>query len=616
MSVIERSSKYVLIVALMGCAAWRCGAAISYGPPDVAVDVAGELRVLEREIAERNYGAAARRFGTLLAANRGDALTEVGPGTLCTIWAWMSGLPQDARDGMAQAARAEHEEGARRALEGLMGSTSARAEEWFAVARRYPLTRSAGAALVLAGDRSMEAGDFPGARALYELAARDGALLDEVRAKRVELIKRVGSGDFLPMPADLTGEGSGAVRGKKLLFGGMAFDAPWYGGQPGTARFFPAACGDGFVVASWKSVSLLRETGQMVWTSTNPKPSGSFSIERSRGLVFGASVLADVHGRPTIVVVRQPTALEGQYALRAYRGSDGKLLWASELLDGQRKDLTYVGLPVVCGRYVYGVTAARTDRSSGTLLLSAVDVTSGEAIWQASLGSIIEQSIDERGGKKNIVNQPLDLTELADVTEPAVVEDLVVVSPGCGAVMAVGRFDGKVRWVHTYGRAEEPRVRDRRGREVERVVAPRYGSTPAACERAVVVLPRDSGKMIGLDRATGKRLWQKEALEAYGLAGAVVEEDVAVVRGTTVWAVDALTGEEKWKYGATRLTGPAAVAGRTVMAPVASGVVQLDGVSGEVKSVYNVPDLRRALRAEGARAVLREAGAERAIGGR
>src|SRR6185503_9887590 len=158
MSWIDRSSNYVLCVALVCCAAWRSGAAITYGPPDSAVDVAGELRVLEREIAERNYAAAVRRIGTLLAANRGDALTEVGPGTLCTIWAWMGQLPVEARAGLAQGARAEHEEGARRALEGLTGSGSARAEEFFAVARRYPLTRSAGAALVLAGDRSMEAG--------------------------------------------------------------------------------------------------------------------------------------------------------------------------------------------------------------------------------------------------------------------------------------------------------------------------------------------------------------------------------------------------------------------------------------------------------------------------
>jgi outer membrane protein assembly factor BamB len=636
-----------LIVLLAG-AAPRAGAAILYAPPDSAGDVAAEIRLLEREVSDGNGPAAARRLGTLLAANRGDALAEIAPGTLCTIAAWLDGLSPEARAALSAAVRAEHEAAASRAMEGLTAGAPASPEELHALARRYPLTAAAGGALLLAGDRSMELGDFPGALALYQSALRDGAVADDVHTRRLELLKRLSAGEFLPRPSDLPGEQSPAVTDSKgVLFNAMPFDAPWYrtGSPPAAATIFPAASGDRFVIASWRSVALVRETGEVVWTANNPNPPSSFSVGRTptgRGVAFGASVLPDVHGRPAIVVVRQPSGGGGerQFALRAFRGSDGKLLWASELAtEGQRQDLTHAGLPLVCGRYVYGVAVSRTDRSTATLVLAATDVTTGGVIWQTPLGSIVEQSLDERGGKKNIVNQPLDLSSLADMTEPAVVGDLVVVSPGCGAVIAVGRFDGKVRWVHTYRAPEPPpqeelkvrdrqerdrlarqrEARDRLARDNEKSALLRYRSTPAACEKGIVAFAHDSAAMLGLDRATGKRLWQHERPDGFALAGAVASENVAVVSGTTVAGLDALTGQPKWKYApppGAQITGPAVVAGTMVLIPVTTGVVQLDGVSGEPTDVYRVPDLRRALATDSGQSILRAIGVERAPGTR
>jgi outer membrane protein assembly factor BamB len=613
--VRQSISNLCLAAALVLLCEWRARGGIVYGPPDSAADVAGELRVSDREVSEGNFAGAARRLERLLAANRGDALTEGGAGTLYTAAAWVEGLAPEARAALGEAQRKEHDAAARRVLEALRGGASATPEEFYAVARRYPLTRSAGDALELGADRALESGDLAGALALYELAGREGVLLDDVRKKRVELLRRVGAGEFVAMADDLSG-GGGSARAKagvRDVCGLAPIDAPWYGNasSAGSAKFFPWACGDRVVVGSWKSVVMFRDTGQVVWTAPNPKSPASFTAERAtptgRGVVFGACALVDVHGRAEIVVVRQPVSPgEGQFALRAYRGSDGKLLWASDLGEDRRKDLTYAGLPVVCGRYVYALAAARNDRSTGTLVLSALDVSGGEVLWQTNLGSIVEQSIDPRGGRKNVINEALDLSALADVTEPAVAGDLVVVSPGCGAVIAVGRFDGKVRWVHTYGGAEA---------RAEKALRLRYSSTPAVCERAVVVLPQDAGAMIGLERGTGKRLWSREGAEGYAMAGAV--GDVAVVSGASVAGVEALTGKPKWRYapaGAARVTGPAVVMGQTVLVPTSSGVVQLDGISGGEKVVYQVPNLRRAVASEAGKQMLRDAGAEKGFG--
>jgi outer membrane protein assembly factor BamB len=595
------------------------GAAIVYGPPDSAADVGAELRVLDREMSEGNFEGAVRRLDRLLAAGRGDALADAeaeAAGTLYTTAAWVEGLAPAGRAGLVAAQRKEHDPAARRVLEALRDGASATPEEFYAVARRYPLTATAGQALGLAGDRALELGDLPGALALYELTARDGGSLDEVRRKRIEFLKRVNAGEFSDVPDDLppTGGHPKAAGGLRALWGPAPFDASWYGkaSPAGGVKVFPWVGGDRLVLGSWKSVVMLSRSGQVIWSAPNPKGPASFATERTtatgRGVVFGASVLADVHGRPAVVVVRQPTGSgEAQYALRAFRGSDGKLLWASDLGEDRRKDLTYAALPAVCGRYVYALAAARNDRSTGTLVLCALDVTSGDVLWQTNLGSIVEQSIDPRGGRKNVVNEAIDLSSLAAVTEPAVSRDLVVVSPGCGAVIAVGRFDGKVRWVHTYRGSEAAN---------ERTLLTRYSATPAPSEKAVVVLPQDAGAMIGLDRATGRKLWKTEAVTGYAMSGAVAGMDVAAVSGATVTGVDAATGRAKWAYTpahGSSVTGPAVVAGRTVLVPTSSGVVQLDGTSGMATTTFGVLDLKRLISSEAGKQFLREAGADRGL---
>src|SRR5688572_13179833 len=130
MSVVIRRSPFVVVLAVSCCAAFHGEAAITYGPPDTAADVAGELGVLEREVGEKNFAGAAKRLGTLLTANRGDALTDTAPATLGTVRAWLDGLSGDARGALAEALRAEHEEAARRALEGLRSEERRVGKEW------------------------------------------------------------------------------------------------------------------------------------------------------------------------------------------------------------------------------------------------------------------------------------------------------------------------------------------------------------------------------------------------------------------------------------------------------------------------------------------------------
>jgi outer membrane protein assembly factor BamB len=218
------------------------------------------------------------------------------------------------------------------------------------------------------------------------------------------------------------------------------------------------------------------------------------------------------------------------------------------------------------------------------------------------------------------------LESFASLSEPAVVGDLVVVAPNCGSVIAVGRFDGNVRWISAYRAAENAGAGggvDRNGRwtppiEAERALLTRYRSTPVACGNVVVALPQDATALFAFDRRTGRRLWESDIAVADACALAGASGNMAVICGVTIVGIDAGgTGKLKWKYTPARgihLTGPAVVVGRTVLAPTTMGVVQLDAADGSEKPVYTLPHFRQLLATDGGRSAAIEAGAAQAFG--
>jgi outer membrane protein assembly factor BamB len=605
-------------------------AAVIFAPPDDAPDAATELKTIERELADRKFAAAATRLDALLAA-RGDLLANLTEGTLTSVAAWVDGLPPDVREGVAAEYAKSFATPAKRMLESLHASRVPKPEDLYALARRYPMTPAAGEALAGAGDLSLRLGDLPAAQAFYELALREGpAAVDEARAARLESLRKINGGTPVPPPTDL-GEPARRVPAERLPLAGPApFDATWYG-SPSAAdqtKFFPAAYDDRMLLATWRGVAMFRgEAGQLVWRSAHPKPVGGFWADRSpaggRGALFAPAALCDVHGRPVVVVARYPGAAnDGQYVLHGLSAADGGTLWTTETTD-QRKDVSYAGLPVVSGRYVYSLAVAKTGFSSGTLILSAVDATTGAALWQTALGSVVEQGDARAGDRKRGRAEPLNVESFAELSEPAVAGDLVYVAPNCGSIIAVGRFDGKVRWVHVYREPPLPdgrelKVRPNRwleARDAERAQRVRYRSTPAVCGDVVVAMPQDVPALIAVDRAGGRRLWDTDLHEGFGLAGA--SGNVAVLCGAQVSGIDAVTAKLKWKYaprGGAAVTGPAVVVGQTVVVPLTGGTVQLDASNGTERAAYAVPNVRRALQSAEAKQVLTEGGATRAFG--
>jgi outer membrane protein assembly factor BamB len=466
------------------------------------------------------------------------------------------------------------------------------------------------------------------------LAGRDGFALDAGRGARLDAVRKILDGEGVAAP-EHEKRGARSDGATPQAAGVLPFDATWFGEtrRVGLAKFFPAAYGDRVLVASWNGVSMVRTSGARVWASPSDHPPSGFSTIRpiagGRGALFAPAVLADVEGRPAVVVVREPVMQGGErYVARGINAADGKTLWSTAALV-PRADLSYAGLQAVAGRYVYGVAVRRTNASAADVLLTALDVMTGETLWTATLGSVAEQGAQAVGGRKNIRPEPLDLGAFAELSEPAVAGDLVIVSPNCGATIAVGRFDGRVRWVSIYRAAEAPVPADFRGirgrgarvaddGELPVVSRLRYRSTPVVCGDVVLVMPQDAVPIFAFDRAGGRRLWDSDlqTTEAFGLAGA--SGNMAVLCGTTLTGLDAGgTGKRRWRYVPPHdapLTGPAVVVGRTVVAPTAGGLIQLDVQDGKPRTTHAVVSFKEVMETAGGRAVVDAAGAGKAFG--
>jgi outer membrane protein assembly factor BamB len=635
MHILRKNINRSLLLLALLAMALHTSAAVVFAPVDDSAGAVNEIRGFDRELADRNYQAAAKRLELLLSARGSHPLASLSENTLTSVDAWVDQIPADARAALALECAKQTGAAARQALDALRSRPSTRPDEYYGLARRYPLTEAAGAALACAGDLALRGGDLPAAQTYYELAQREQFTVGEERERQLQSLKETDGG---------------ATPAAKMPFAGpLPFDATWYGNpsHTGRAKFFPAAYDDHVLLASWKTVTLLGEDGQVLWSFSNPKPPTVFNTDRvtstgaAAGALFAPAALNDIHGRPAIIVVRQPAARgEAQFALIALRASDGKLLWSTDAtsLDAARAaaagaDVTYSGLPTVCGRYVYSIAVSRTGVSTANFIVSALDVASGQPLWQTTLGAVTEQgergAADRNFGHKFGRSPPLMLEGFASLSEPAVVGDLVVVAPNCGSVIAVGRFDGNVRWVSAYRVAENAGAGaggggvDRNGRwtppvEADRALLTRYRSTPLACGNVVVALPQDAPAIFAFDRRTGRRLWETNiaAADAYSLAGA--SGNVAVACGATIAGIDAGgTGKLKWKYTPARgihLTGPAVVVGRIVLAPTTMGVVQLDATDGSEKTTYALPHFRQLLTTDGGRSAATEAGAAQTFG--
>jgi outer membrane protein assembly factor BamB len=514
-------------------------------------------------VADARAGRA--DVGWLQAAldNHGADLIATPDGGLVSVRQAVATLPAPARAAVAGAYEARFGVDARRLLEDVLARPDHAPADLCAVADRYPLSTVAPLAREAAAARALDQGDVDAAAAL---ATPGGEV-----ARRLAMLPR------------------GAPP-----CGAVAFAADWYAklNHFGEPRVVPVEAADTLFVTDDRGVVATRRDGTPLWRWTPPAATLAgpvFGGGTGRGPLCVPAVLCDDAGRPQLVVVR---VAAGLVALRA---ADGRMFWTTAG-DPAWSDVQVLGPPTVAGRLVLAVALATPDAATGMLQLIAADVTDGRPIWQCALGPVADPARLPDLRRWHL----RDPEPFRDAAPPTVAGDLVFVADNAGAIVAVNRFGGDARWVRPYAPAPPDGGGDRRPRggtvvpPLPRAALLRWSAATVVCGDVVWAAPQDAVAAWGLDRRTGRVLWQTSTLPDDATCVGVVDGRF-VLGGQSVSFVDPTTGvaDATWvPPPGVALTGPPVVRGGRLSAestagilhPAPAGAAPLAAPSGPPKS--------------------------------
>lgn len=636
-----------------------CVAGIARGqatlPPQTFSDAAA-IPAARSLVDQQNFAEAAQQFEQWMERDAGQLIASEGG--VVSVATWPETFPARARAGLIKAIAAIEEPAARGKLEEMTRDAGATFEALYGLGRRYRFCLAGTEAFAAAAERALAVGDLAAAHAAYRAAVEGGYSPDEATKGRIELLRQiVEDGKTVPLnapasqPADAAAPSS--IPNARVVTSGKTEAGPWAGPVPfdapwivtltgaGVPRFGLIGSEDRIVFSSAKSVAMFKETGAVVWWNANgaaqatsrpawstpappphgpPSAAGPFKVEGfRRPALYQPGALFDVYGRVQVIVARQASGETS--CLRAYRGSDGKLIWSTEAAEGLA-GVNFAGTPAVSGGYTYAVAAL--DGEPTSVLLVALDTLSGAAKWKTVLGTLPRTKADG----------------VYEQSEPCVWGDAVYVTPNVGVTACVGRFDGQLRWARPYPAAPVVggvmRTRELVRQEIEAVrqyrlkkgeggapvldpaVTDRWRGTPMVCGPTLVCAPQDAVDVLGFEAASGRPTWHNAGeAEAPTLVGH--HGNTAIFSGAGgVVAVDGQTGQVAWRWDGGRgpkIAGPAVVREGSVVVPTVTVNVTLNATDGKVvRESLGVPTFRRAMNGEVVRRIVEEAGAGGSFG--
>lgn len=582
--------------------------------PDAGFNARNQIRALESELRQDDAAPAIQRFQSMIDEH-GDELTDNGDGATISVRQLLINMtpPGDALRKRYDTAFAAV---ARRMLGGVLADPAHRPEDLLAVARRYPLASVAPQAIAAAANRAADQGDAASADLLFTMAARAGWQAPASQQARASAVHGISS--------------AAAARSKKSRFGALGplpFDATWFGAISAfaAAKFCPVGCGDFAFLASERSLLAFGGDGVVAWNAMPPKPWGSLATRfepgmSGRGRVYVPAIFSDLNGDAQIVIVCQPRQKDTDGCLRAFRARDGKLLWSTETI-AAFNSVAFLSPPTISGRYVFTVAAESAGSGNATIVLAALELTSGQPIWRCPVINVFE-AIHAKDQWRN-----RELEDFWQQAPPAVVGDLVTIAPNVGAVFAVERFTGKLRWSRPYRPAAilvERMIDYNDGRIRGRDMIPplsktgfvRWTNATAATSGVVIAAPQDTDSILGIDISTAKLMWEKRGLPPATLVGVI--EDSAIASGTEgVIAISSQSGEIKWTYApppGVRALGPAVVRDGRILISTSAGRAGISAQDGKAQMADDAPSFTRITASEPGKAALAGAGAITAFG--
>lgn len=569
------------LLALLGWG-WITVAAASTFTAATAVSASpAQVTRVESDLKENRISEAARQIEALLAADPA-AMVETAAGSISVSdWARHQFRSHPALAGAYADFVADR---SRAATDALLNRAAPAIGELCRLTERYPLSGDEPRILLVAARRALVLGDPVTAA---DLAARAGAR------------------------GDLDEDWRGIAGHDSPGASPLPFAAAWYGvpAAYSAPRFLPVTTGGLSFVAGPGGVTAIAESGEVPWTHLAGAAREQWPLGvRGRGVVFQPAVLTDAAGQPQIVFAQQARVGEATLLLRALAARDGRMLWSSNQREATR-DMVMLGPPAVAGRFVYVVTATQSPRGS-TIGLVALDAMDGRLLWQRELGVAVDPPVRGRSAPPEYDPQPF-----WQQSPPTIDGDLVAIAPAGGALLAVDRFTGRLRWQSRYETAR-PVTADQWSKHRQRLAqgqqSPlpvksqqlvRYTGAPVVEDGVIVAAPLDTPNVMGFDRESGRLLWTQLHEQAPIVIGA--HHGTVVLAGVTVVGLDVRTGGQRWQYAppaAAVVAGPSVVAGEIVHIPVGNGIVTLSAATG---TPARAPALRAIQRFTGRESVRR-----------
>lgn len=582
-----RKIRVFLLLAVLG-GGWVTSAAASTYTAATAVSASPtQVARVETDLKENRISEAARQLEALLATDP-TAMVETAAGSIgVSDWARVQFRDQPA---LATAYTDLVSDRSRAAADALLNRDGPSISELCRLTERYPLSSDEPRVLLAAARRALVLGDPVTAA---DLAARAGAR------------------------GDLDESWRGIIHHAAPGVTTLPFGAAWYGVPAAYAapKFLPVATGGLSFVAGPGGVTAIADSGEVPWTHLAGAGREQWPLGvRGRGVVFQPAVLTDAVGTPQIIFAQQARVGEATLLLQALAARDGRVLWSSDQREATR-DMAMLGPPAVAGRFVYVVTATQSPRGS-IIDLVALDAMDGRLLWQRELGVAIDPPVRGRSGPPEYDPQPF-----WQQAPPTIDADLIAIAPAGGALLAVDRFTGRVRWQSRYETApavtadqwSKHRQRRAQGQQpplpVKSQQLVRYTAAPVVEDGVIVAAPLDTPNVMGFDRASGRLLWTLVHEQAPIVIGA--RDGIAVLSGVTIAALDVRTGGQRWEYAppaAAAVVGPSVIEGDSVHVPVGAGIVTLSVTTGKPARARALPAFHRSAARESVRRALAEIG--------